>query len=125
MSKNSLIIILDLLLVKMYYVYMISIREKEFFKQLSINSRIASLETVRDVYFGLVKTFAQQMKERHVVTLPDWGRFNLNIRKGRIQRNINDGSMIMIPDLPTVKFISNKRLKKYFQSLGKDGTVIK
>lgn len=104
---------------------MISIREKEFFKQLSINSRIASLETVRDVYFGLVKTFAQQMKERHVVTLPDWGRFNLNIRKGRIQRNINDGSMIMIPDLPTVKFISNKRLKKYFQSLGKDGTVIK
>lgn len=95
-----------------------SINKDEFFKQVAINSGVTDLETVRNVFYGMVKTISRELKDRHIVKLPDWGEFYIQIRKARTITDVNNRNQIAIPAKPTVKFNPDYKVKRYFYQLG-------
>ena len=101
-----------------------SINPDEFFKQVSINSGGTDPDTTRRVFYGLIRTISRELKDKHVVKLPDWGEFRLKIHKARQSPDVNDGTMRFIPAKPVVKFVPDHKVKKYFYALGEDGTVV-
>ena len=100
------------------------ITAEEFFKKVAINSRTADLETVRGVFYGMVKTISKELLARNVVNLPDWGEFSLKIHKSRNVGNLKGGKRTL-PPKPMVKFIPDYKVRRYFHSLWEEGTVIK
>jgi nucleoid DNA-binding protein len=101
-----------------------SIGPEEFFKQISIHSGGVDIDTVRDVYYGMIRTISRELRDKHVIKLPDWGEYLLKIYKERISRDVNDGILRMIPAKPAVRFSPNRNVKKYFYSLGDKGTMV-
>jgi nucleoid DNA-binding protein len=97
-----------------------SINSDDFFKQVSVNSEIASLDTIKNVYYGMIKTISRELKSKQKVKLPDWGEFNLKIHKSRRFISVN-GESGVLPPLPTVKFSPDQNVKRYFHELGNRG----
>jgi len=97
-----------------------SITPEEFFIQISLNSGIADLRTIKDIYYGMIKTISRELKGKQKIKLPDWGEFNLKIHKSRRFVSVN-GIPGILPPLPVVKFSPDHNVKKYFHSLGKTG----
>jgi nucleoid DNA-binding protein len=91
---------------------------EQFFKQVSTHSGVPDLQTVRDIYYGMVRTMSREIRDKHVIKLPDWGEFNLKIHKGRKMIDVSTGKMIEIPAKPTVKFTPDYKVKRYFYELG-------
>jgi len=103
-----------------------SIKPEEFFKLVSVNSGIADLQAVKDVYYGMIKTISRELKSKHVVGLPLWGEFLLKIMKARKTLNVNTRVMEYLPAKPVVKFKPDYKVKEYFYTLGNDeGTMLK
>lgn len=102
-----------------------SIGSEDFFKQVAINSAVSDLSLVKNIYYGMIRTVGRELKNRHVVRLPDWGDFLLKIQKSRNTLNVNTGRQEVIPPKPMVKFIPAKAVKKHFYAIGGESTVIK
>lgn len=100
-----------------------SIGSEEFFKQISINSGV-DLESVRNVYYGLIKTLSRELKGKQKIKMPDWGEFNIKIYKARKYKETNNNTFIYIPAKPMVKFTPDYKVKRYFYKLGEDGTMV-
>jgi len=96
-----------------------SIKPEDFFKLLSIHSGVSDLSTVRDIYFGMIKTISRELKEKEIIRLPDWGEFKLKTHKERIAVDVNDGNKRMLPPKTVVKFTPDYKVKKYFYEWGK------
>lgn len=94
-----------------------SIGTDEFFKEVAINSGVSDLQTVRNIFYGMVKTISKQLTARQIVKLPDWGEFKLKIHKSRKFVSVN-GEPGILPPKPTVKFSPDYKVKKFFQELG-------
>jgi nucleoid DNA-binding protein len=101
-----------------------SISQEEFFRNVSLNSGVADLRTIKDIYFGLVRTITREMRDRRVVDLPEFGKFELLIYKEKMFRNINTGVWEPLPLRPVAKFTSNHNLQKYFQEIMNLSTVL-
>lgn len=101
-----------------------SINREEFFKLISIHSGGVDLDTVRDVYYGMVRTIGRELKEKQTVDLPDWGEFNLKIIKARRALDVNDRIVKDLPAKTVVKFKPATKVKKHFYSLGTERTVL-
>jgi len=102
-----------------------SISSEEFYKNIAINSGISDLQIVKDIFYGLVKTMSRELKNKQVIKLPDWGEFRLTIHKSRRMVDVNEKVIRTIPAKPTVKFIPDYKLKKYFYALGQESTMLK
>lgn len=94
-----------------------ALKPDEFFKRIAINSGISDLRTIKDIYYGMVRTMSQELKSKHIVDLPDWGEFELKIHKSRKFVSVT-GIPGVLPPKPTVKFAPDHKVKKYFYSLG-------
>jgi nucleoid DNA-binding protein len=94
-----------------------SIGSKEFFKLVAVNSGVSDLEITKRIYYGLIKTLSKELRSNHVVKMPDWGDFTLRIYKSRMTVNVNSGRLEPLPPKPYLKFTSDWKVKKYFQSL--------
>lgn len=97
-----------------------SITSEEFFKQVAINSG-ADLETVRSVYYGMVRTLSRELKGKQKIKMPDWGEFNIKIHKAKIYKGSNTFAPVLIPAKPLVKFTPDYKVKRYFYELGSEG----
>ena len=95
-----------------------SIPPVEFFKKIALDSGVNDLQSVRDIFYGMVRTISRELRENREVELPDWGTFVLRMHKERRSKDVNDGLIRIIPPRPTVKFVPNYKVKKYFRSLG-------
>lgn len=102
-----------------------SIKPEEFFKLVAMHSGVNDLQSVRDVFYGMIKTISRELKNKQEITLPDWGTFVLKVHKGRRLFNVNDKTLIDIPAKATVRFRPDRAVKKYFHDFGSDGTMIK
>ena len=96
-----------------------SIKPDEFFKLIAINSGVSDLSIVKNFYYGLIRTISRELRNKHTIRLPDWGEFVLGIYKARNIKSV-DGSMISIPAKPTVRFKPDRKVKKYFLTLGNE-----
>jgi nucleoid DNA-binding protein len=102
-----------------------SIPPEEFFKKVALNSGVNDLQSVRDIFYGVVRTITQELRgDRRAVILPDWGEFSLIIYPERNSLDINDGIVKRLPAKPVVKFKPDYKVKKYFYALGEEGTVV-
>jgi len=103
-----------------------SIKPDEFFKLVSVNSGVTDLQTVKDIYYGMIKTISRELKSKHAVKLPLWGEFLLKIMKARKTLNVNTRVIEYLPAKPVVKFEPDYKVKDYFYALGNDeGTMLK
>ena len=103
-----------------------SIPSKEFFRLVALNAGITDLQTVKDIYYAMIKTISRELKGKQTIDLPDWGNFALKLHKGRKIFNVNDKTLINIPAKATVRFSPHRAVKKYFHEFGKEGgTMIK
>jgi|ERR1035437_9691784 nucleoid DNA-binding protein len=94
------------------------LKPEDFFKRVSVNSGISDLRTIKDIYYGMVRTMSQELRDKHVVELPDWGEFRLKIQKSRKFVNVTTGQMDVLPPKPMVKFGPDYKVKRYFYTLG-------
>lgn len=101
-----------------------SIDTEEFFKKVSANSGVSDLRTIKDIYYGMVRTMSRELRERQTIKLPDWGDFNIKVNNSRRIVNVNTGKLTTIPAKPIVKFAADYKVKKYFQSLSDQRTVL-
>ena len=101
-----------------------SISQEEFFKKVAVNSEVVDLETVRNVFYGMVRTISRELKDKHTIKLPDWGEFYLLISKSRRSRDVNDGQIRVLPPKTTVKFKPDYKVKKYFYKWGEDDRTV-
>jgi len=92
--------------------------KEEFFKQLAVNSGQTDLETVKNIFYGLVRTMSKELRGKHTITLPDWGTFNLKIHKERNAYNTNSKKVERLKAKPTIKFSPDYKVKIYFHALG-------
>lgn len=96
-----------------------SINSEEFFKQVAVNSGIVDLQTVKNIYYGMVRTISKELKGKQIVNLPDWGKFVLTTRKSRKALNIGTRELEILPPKPEVRFKADIKVKKYFHEWGK------
>lgn len=96
-----------------------SINSEEFFKQVAVNSGIVDLQTVKNIYYGMVKTISRELRGRQIINLPDWGKFSLFLRKSKKTLNVSSREMEILPPKTVVKFQPDYKVKKYFYELGK------
>jgi len=94
-----------------------SITPEEFFKRIALHSGVNDMAAVRDVYYGMIRAVSRELKEKGTVRLPDWGDFDLRVRKARKFVAVNDGVAKHLPSKTEVKFKPNMNVKKYFQTL--------
>lgn len=97
-----------------------SVKPEEFFRLVSVNSGVSDLQTVKDIYYGLIRTMSKELRGKQVVALPDWGEFVLKIYPARKYMDVNDRKVKMIQAKPVVKFSPHINVKKYFYSLGEE-----
>ena len=95
-----------------------SIPPEEFFKKVAVNSGVNDLTSVRDVFYGMVRTISRELRERHAVNLPDWGEFVLQVYPERNYRDVSDGVVKKLSPKPVIKFKPDYKVKKYFYTLG-------
>ena len=98
-----------------------SIDTEEFFKKVAVNSEIADIKLIKDVFYGMIRTISRELKSNQRVKLPDWGEFVLKIYKERRSPDVNDGVIRVIPAQAMVKFVPDYKVKKYFYAFGKEG----
>ncbi len=98
-----------------------SINSEEFFKLVAVKAGIVDLDTVKKVYYGMIKAISNELRNKHVVKMPDWGELSLLMYKSRRTRNINTGRVEALPPKPMVKFVADYKVKKYFHALMDEG----
>lgn len=96
-----------------------SINSEEFFKQVALNAGIVDLQTVKNIYYGMVRTISKELKGKQVVDLPDWGKFVLTTRKSRKALNVSSGNVEILPPKLEIRFKADYKVKKYFQEWSK------
>lgn len=96
-----------------------SIKSEEFFKQVALNSGIVDLQTVKNIYYGIIKTISKELKGKQVINLPDWGKFFLTTYKSRKALNVSNGEIEILPPKLAVKFQADYKVKKYFREWDK------
>ncbi len=94
-----------------------SINQDEFFKMMSVHSGVSDLNLIKNIYYGMIKTISRELKSRQSIKLPDWGEFKLKIHKSRRFISVT-GEPGVLPPKPTIKFVPDYKVKKYFYELG-------
>ena len=94
-----------------------SIGEEEFFREVAMAAGISDLSTVKQIYYGMIRTLGRQLKSKHLVRMPDWGDFSIMIAKSRKFKSVR-GEVGVLPPLPTVKWKACENVKKHFHELG-------
>jgi len=95
-----------------------TVKPKEFFSLIALNSGVNDIETVQRVFYGMIRTISRELREKHSVKLPDWGEFYLKTHKARRGWSVNSGNPVNIPAKVTVKFSPSEKVKQYFYQLG-------
>ena len=95
-----------------------------FFTNIAIHAGLGDIKTVKDVYYGMIRTMSRELRINKSVKLPDWGEFKLKTHGARKFFNVSNGETAYLPPKPVVKFSPDHKVKKYFQALGDDRTVL-
>jgi len=91
------------------------------FSKVTLNSGISDLQTVKNVFYGLIRTISRELRDNQSVNLPDWGEFKLHIHKSRRSMNVYTRKIENLPPKTTVKFVPDDNVKKYFYDWGERG----
>lgn len=92
-----------------------SVNSADFFKQVALNSGLSDLQTIKNVYYGMVRTISRELRGRQIVDLPDLGRFLLVTYKSRKCLNVSSREVRIIPPKVVIRFQTDRKIRKYFR----------
>lgn len=90
--------------------------KETFFNDLAIETGYMDIESVRQVYYAMVKMLTRELRLNNNTRLPDFGDFVLMKHCERKTFNVNTGKYHLLPMRNVLKFEVHHNLKKYFNS---------
>ena len=84
---------------------------------MAINARVTDLETVRNIYYGMIRTVSQELRFRRIISLPDWGEFYIHIQKEKRFLNFQTNEWEYMPKKPQIKWNTMSKMKDFFYSI--------
>lgn len=92
-------------------------KKEDVFDEISSYCNYIDRETVKNVYYGLIRAISKRLREKGSVVMPDWGEFYLHRHKPRIALDINSRSFRNLEAKTTVKFTPDHKVKQYFYEI--------
>jgi nucleoid DNA-binding protein len=89
----------------------------EFFEKLSAESGYMDIESVKRVYYGMIRLASRELRLKNYFRLPDWGDFSVILHAGRTALNVNSLKVSVLPPTKVVKYEPDYKLKNYFKNL--------
>ena len=99
----------------------------KFFPELSSNCNYMSDESVKAVYYGLIKMIGSSLLKKGKLKCPDLGEFYLLIRAPHYAMDVKSHQMKLLPEKKIVKFKPCRKMKAYFKDIileGEDSPMI-
>lgn len=90
-------------------------QKREFFNKIAIESGTTGTESVRRIYFGLVRAIGKELRASGKLQLPDLGTVRVHVQKPK--RLMVNEKMMNIPATKTVKFSPDHKLKEFVKLL--------
>jgi len=92
-------------------------------KEISRLNDYALPDDAKRFYYSIVKLISIYLAKEGKIRLPHFGTFQLKRTKGRRMREVNEGTMIHIPEKITMTFTPSAKLKDHFRRLDDEGRL--
>lgn len=93
------------------------LKDEEFFERISEKCNYADLETVKMIYYEIIRLTSQELRHNGAIRYPDFGDFYIKYRKEKMITLVNTTKKTVIPPQKVVKFAADYKIKKYFANL--------
>ena len=90
---------------------------KDFWGELAKRNNFKDEETIKNVYYSLMRLILDQLREEGQIYLPDWGGFTIQSIPPKKLVKLRTKEITMSPELNVVKFKPCTRLKNYVKLL--------
>jgi len=91
--------------------------KEDIFDEISAECNYIDRDTVRSVYYALIKVISRKLRIKSAAMIPDWGRFYLHRHSPRMSLDVNSGTFKSLEAKTTVKFTPDYKVKKYFYEI--------
>lgn len=90
---------------------------KNFWGELAKRNNFKDEETIKNVYYSLMRLILDQLREEGQIYLPDWGGFVIKSRSKKrvVKLHTREAVIIQQPDI--IQFKPCERLKNYVKLL--------
>ena len=92
---------------------------KRFFENLALEAGTNDIDTVKKVYYGLIRKTIKDLGNGKSLVYPDFGEFYIKEQKAKRMRHVITGNMINIDSVSTVRFKPDYKLKNYVKEKNK------
>lgn len=89
-------------------------KENEFLSALAIECNYSDIESVRNIYFSLLRLITKELRSKERINLPQFGEFSLFEKSGTLLCKTT-GQRVKFGPVKMVKFKPFWRLKEYFK----------
>jgi len=86
---------------------------KNFWLEFSKRNNFQDEETIKNVYYALMRLILDELRANGKVYLPNWGEFTVVHKNAKKIRNVNTGQEDIVEAMNLVKFKPCDRLKSY------------
>lgn len=93
------------------------IDNSNFFNTLSIECGITDIKTVKQFYYALLRTMYKTLRDRRIVSMPDWGIYRIKPHAARKIHDINTGGTIDVKETNTLRFEVDYKMKERFKKI--------
>ena len=90
--------------------------KNKFWKDVSDRCNYIGVDTVRSVYYALMKELINEMLDKGSICMPDWGKFEIRTYAQRRFTNMKTGKLNTIYEHKRINFAPNKKLKSYIRN---------
>jgi nucleoid DNA-binding protein len=90
------------------------ISKDKLFKDVSSRANNVDIDSVRIIYYALLKTIIMELDKSGSVTLPNFGRFYIVDLKEKEAPGLNGEAVQHFPARKKVRFKDGEGLQKYF-----------
>ena len=87
----------------------------QFFNKVAGESNYMDPETVKEIYYAILRTIRDELRDSGEIRLVDFGTFRLHDSKERNMHNVGNGKQFTVPARKIVKFRPSTRLKCYIR----------
>ena len=92
---------------------------KRFFENLALEIGTNDIDTVKKIYYGLIRKTIKDLGNGKNLIYPDFGEFYIKEQKAKRMRHVTTGNMIDIDPVSTVRFKPDYKLKNYVKEKNK------
>ena len=92
-------------------------KKDDIFDEISSYCNYIDRDTVKSVYYGLIRAISKRLRENGKVVMPDWGEFYLHRHKARIALDVYSRNLRNLEAKTTVKFTPDYKVKQYFYEI--------